>query len=389
MQITNLKQNVDLIETGQKSIYLVGTAHVSQASTELVDQVIREISPSSVAVELCESRFKSLRDPDRWKNTDLVSVIRTGRASVLLAQLMLMGFQKRLGKKLKVQPGAEMMRAIEVAEQQRCQTVLADRDVRTTLKRTWASLGFWNTCKLPFVVASAMSAQDEISEEEIERLKSSDGLEALMKDFSESFPAVKSALIDERDRYLAAKIRSAPGSKIVAVVGAGHVPGIKRFIGEEIDLRPLEEIPPKSMTSRVVGLLLPSLVIGLIIAGFFSSGVTTSKEMVLSWIWITGLSAALGSAICLAHPLTIVSAFLSAPITTLHPLLASGWIAGLVEAILRKPRVSDLETIGEDITSVKGLWRNRVSRTLMIVALTNLSGSVGMLLGAKAVASLL
>lgn len=384
-----LPQNVDLIAVDGKSVFLVGTAHVSNASAQLVEDVIRMVRPDSVAVELCSARYNSLRDPDRWKNTDLVSVIRSGRSSVLLAQLMLMGFQRKLGKKLNVTPGVEMMRALSVAEEHRCETVLADRDIRTTLKRTWAALNFWNTLRLPLVVLGGLGTSPTITEEEIERMKTADGLECLLKEFSDSFPSVKAALIDERDRYLAAKIRSAPGQKVVAVVGAGHVPGIKRFIRDDIDVEPLERIPPPKLSSRIIGLLLPSLVIGLVIAGFFSSGMTTSFEMVQTWVWITGLSAALGSAICLAHPLTILAAFVSSPITTLHPLLASGWIAGLVEAIIRKPRVSDLETIGDDIMTIRGLWRNRVSRTLMIVAFTNLCGTIGMIIGAKEVASIL
>jgi pheromone shutdown-related protein TraB len=386
---TALKDNLDLIRLHDKEIYLVGTAHVSKSSEELVETTIREVQPDCIAVELCDSRYQSLKDPERWKNTDLFSIIRSGRSSVLLAQLILAGYQKRMGDKLNIRPGAEMMKALSLADELKVKTTLADRDVRTTLKRTWSALSFWQTLKLPFTVLMNLSAEQEIDEKEIERLKSSDGLEEVMREFSEAFPAVRNALIDERDRYLSRKIADAPGKKIVAIVGAGHVPGIKRQIGAPIDLAELEVIPRAKLSSKIISWLIPVLVVGMIVAGFFFYDLKTSYNMVVAWFWITGISAAIGSAICLAHPLTILTAFVTAPITTLHPLLASGWFAGLVEAAIKKPRVSDLETILVDINSVRGLWRNRVSRTLLVVAFTNLAGSIGMVIGTKVVASML
>ena len=382
-------QNVDQISLGGKAIFLVGTAHVSKASADLAEQVIRQVKPDSVAIELCEPRYQSLKNPDRWKNMDIVSVIRQGKAYVLMAQLMLAAFQKKLGDQLKIKPGAEMVRAAEIAEETGARIVLADRNVTTTLKRTWASLGFWSMGKLFFAMLGGLFSEQKIDEAEIERLKSSDALDELMREFSKALPEVRISLIDERDKYLAEKIQSAPGTRIVAIVGAGHVAGIKRYLGTKIDIEALDALPPPSSLARLLGMGIPALFIALIVAGFFYSGAETSAHMVGAWILITGGFAALGSLIALGHPLTILSAFVASPFTTIHPLLASGWVAGLVEAMIRKPRVGDLEHIAEDLSTYGGWYRNRVSRILLIMALTNLFGTIGALWGIKVVASML
>jgi pheromone shutdown-related protein TraB len=382
-------QNVDQISIGGKEIFLVGTAHVSKASADLAEQVIRQVKPDSVAIELCEPRYQSLKNPDRWKNMDIVSVIRQGKAYVLMAQLMLAAFQKKLGDQLKIKPGAEMVRAAEIAEATGARIILADRNVTTTLKRTWASLGFWSMGKLFFAMLGGLFSDQKIDEAEIERLKSSDALDELMREFSKALPEVRISLIDERDKYLAEKIQSAPGTRIVAIVGAGHVAGIKRYLGTKIDIQALDALPPPSPFARLLGMGIPALFVALIVGGFFYSGAETSAHMVGAWILITGGFAALGSLIALGHPLTILSAFVASPFTTIHPLLASGWVAGLVEAMIRKPRVGDLEHIAEDLSTYGGWYRNRVSRILLIMALTNLFGTIGALWGIKVVASML
>ena len=388
MQETKIKDNVSLIELGDKKIYLVGTAHISKVSADLAEEVIREIKPESVAVELCDSRFQSLKDPERWKNTDIVSVIKAGRIYVLLAQLILASFQKKLGKQLDIQPGAEMMRAMQVADEIGATTVLADREVKITLKRVWASVGFWGGAKVLLAMVMALFSKETISTEDIEKLKSEDALDAALKEFSEKLPRVRKPLIDERDQYLAAKIAAAPGNSVVAIIGAGHIPGIKENIGKEIDLARLEVIPPKTLTLKLVGWSLPGLIIGLMIYGFFGAGAQVSLQMLETWFWITGAMGALGAALALSHPLTIIAAFLATPLATLHPLIAAGWIAGLVEAYLKKPRVSDFETITEDMSSIKGLWSNRVSRIILVIGFTNIFATFGMLWGAKVLAGI-
>jgi pheromone shutdown-related protein TraB len=383
IEISTLADNLDQIIIDQKTIYLVGTAHISQSSVDLVAKTIGEVSPDSVVVELCQSRFDSVKNPERWKSMDLFEVIRTGKTYVLMAQLMLSSFQRRLGDKLNVKPGAEMLEAIKLAESNNHQVILGDRDVTVTLRRTWGSLSFWSCMKLFASALAGIFDKSEVSSDEIERLKSSDALEEAMKEFSEALPEVRSSLIDERDLYLAAKIRSAPGDKIVAVVGAGHVPGIKRHIGESINLAQLEIIPKPSKIYKSLMLVVPALLLFFVVYGFFSGGLDKSFEVVGIWSLVTGATAALGATLALAHPLSILAAFVAAPVTTVHPLLASGWVAGLVEAWLRKPKVSDFESVADDLSSLKGLWKNRISRILLVVALTNLVGSLGMFLALK------
>ncbi|MGI6523790.1 MAG: TraB/GumN family protein [Bdellovibrionota bacterium] len=372
-------QNVDVITLNGKTIFLVGTAHVSKQSVELVDEVISKEVPDAVTVELCESRYKSLQDPDRWKNMDLYSVIKEGKAYVLMAQLALAAFQKKLGQHLDVAPGAEMMQAINAAKREEinAEIVLADRDIKTTLRRTWSALGLWSMLKVIGSTINGMFTSEKFDEDDIERLKSADALDELMKDFSKALPDVRTALIDERDQYLAAKIAEAPGKKIVAVVGAGHVAGIKKWIDKKIDTEALEVIPPPKLLTRIIGWGIPLLLVALIAYGFIDGGMEQGIEKIYIWLAVTSITAAFGSILALAHPLTVLTSFIVAPLTTIHPLLASGWFAGLAEASIRKPRVSDLENIAEDVTTLKGVWRNRVSKILLVVILTNLTGSLG------------
>lgn len=377
MESTQPRENVDIIEHGGRRFVIVGTAHVSEASVALVESVIAEELPDCVAIELCEARYQALSDPDRWKKMDVVSVIRQGRLAMLVAQLMLASFQRKIGKELKVSPGQEMMAAVSSAKLINAKICLADRDVKSTMKRTWAALGWLQKLKLAVLGPLKLLDPEKVEASEIESLKRSDVLEDAMKELSAQFPGVKHALIDERDRYLAEKIRTADGDRIVAVVGAGHVPGIKRVFGTPIDLEALVSNPKAGPWGKVFGWSFLAVFIALIAYGFVEAGAQTGAKMALSWIWINALAAALGAALALGHPLSVLAAALSAPMTTLHPLLASGWFAGLTEAMVRKPTVADLEATLDDLQTVKGLFRNRVTRIILVTALTNLFGMLG------------
>jgi pheromone shutdown-related protein TraB len=388
-QITEIEPNVDLIELDGRSFYIIGTAHVSKNSAELVEKTIREQKPDTVCLELCESRHEALSNPERWKETDIYSVIKTGRAYVLMAQLALSAFQKRLAEEFQIRPGEEMHRAIEVTKELGIDIALVDREVRTTLKRAWAKASFWSLIKMPFSVMFSMFDAKEISQEDIEKLKQSDQLTMVIDEFSGSLPGIKTALIDERDQYLASKILSAPGERLVAVVGAAHVPGIKRVFGSDIDIEALDELPPPKKIFKIIGWGIPLLLLGLVVAGFIVSGRETSEQMIIAWVLANGISAAIGTIIALAHPITIITAFVAAPITSLNPTIAAGWVCGLVEAWLRKPRVVDLEHIADDLSSVRGIWKNRVIRVLLVVVLANVGSSVGTFIGVGWVVSLL
>ncbi len=389
IDLQNLPADVEKISHEGRTIYLIGTAHVSKESAEIAEQVIEQLRPNTVAVELCPSRLRSLREPNRWKNTDIFEVIRTGQTSVLIAQLMLAAFQKKLGDRLNIRPGEEMMRAVHAAEKIGAELVMADREIKTTLKRTWASLGLKSLFSLFHALLTGVISERSMTADEINALKDKKNVDALLNEFSAVFPKIKDALISERDMYLAEKIQKSPGEVVVAVVGAGHVPGIKSWLGKSIDIAKLETIPPKSWQSKAILTAIPLFIIALIAYGFYDGGTDTGLSMAGIWFWATSISAAVGSAVALGHPLTIIACFVSAPFTAINPFLRPGWVGGLTEAILRKPRVSDFETVARDITSVKGVWNNRVSRILLLVILTNLFSLLGAIYGVKVLTSFL
>ena len=287
-----------------KEIILVGTAHVSRESADLVASVIEEEKPDTVAVELCQSRYQAMTDKNRWQETDLIKVIKEKKAFLLLSNLMLASFQKKIGKKLGIKPGEEMLRAIQAAKDMGADIHLADRDIRTTLSRTWRLMGLWTKVKLLMQLITSMGDMDDIKKEDIEKLKEQDVLETLLSELGKSLPSLQRVLIDERDQYLAYKIRTAPGKKIVAVVGAGHVPGIKKYWHVPVDMAALEIIPPKGKWTGFLKWGIPSLVLVLIILGFYLAGANAGASMIKWWVLANAVLAGLGAAIAMAHPLT-------------------------------------------------------------------------------------
>jgi pheromone shutdown-related protein TraB len=370
-------ENVHRITREGREIILIGTAHVSRESADLVERVIVEEQPDTVCVELCKPRYEAIRQQDKWQQTDIVKVIREKRTSILLSQLIMASLQRKIAQKLNIIPGAEMLRAIARAEEIGAEIVLADREIRVTLLRTWRKMGFWSKIKvLPDVILSII-ATDEITEEEIEKLKQQDVLELALQAVGEKLPGLKTTLIDERDLYLAHTISHAPGARIVAVVGAGHVPGILAHLDDQIDIELLNRVPERGIWGRFAGWFFSLAIVGLFIAGFFYSGSQASLKMITWWAAITAGFSALGALIMLAHPLTIAASAIAAPITTLHPLIAAGWVAGLVEATFRKPQVKDFLALPDDIVSVRGFFRNKITRLLLLVAIVNLTTSIG------------
>ena len=360
-----------------KTIYIVGTAHVSAQSVQDVRAAVAAVRPDTIAIELCEPRYQGLVKKDAWRHTNIFQVIRQGKAMFLLAQLVLQSFYRRLGKQLEVEPGAEMLAGAACAEETGARLELIDRRIDTTLKRVWRHLGFWHRVKLFGVLVEAMFSSEEIAGQDIEALKKQDQLEALMGEMGRAFPQIKKRLIDERDVYLAQKLRESAGTCIVAVVGAGHVPGMLEAIRREHSLAELESLPPASAWSKVWPWLIPAAVLALIAWGFFQGGTERGIDSILIWAGVTGTLGALGALGSRAHPLTILSAFLAAPITTLHPAIAAGWVAGLVEAWLRPPAVGDFESLPEALESFRGFIRNPVVRILLVVVLTNIGSSLG------------
>lgn len=369
--------NVHFLSVEDKEIILIGTAHVSRESAQQVEEIIEAEKPDTVCVELCRSRYDSLTQKTLWQETDLLKAVKEKKAFLLLSNLMLASFQRRLGKKLGIQPGEEILRAIQAAEKAGATIHLVDRDIRTTLSRTWRLMGLWTKVKLFTEVIGSLWQMEDITPEQIEEMKKRDVLDSLLSEIGAALPEVRNTLIDERDQYLAFKIRTAPGRKIVAAVGAGHVPGIHTYWSAPVDIELLEQMPPKKRLFSVLKWVIPAGIIGLLAAGFFGYGAAAAANMVTWWALANASLAALGAAVALAHPLTILTAGVAAPLTSLNPMMAAGWVAGLAEAFLSKPKVKDFESLLEDITSVKGFWRNKITRILMVVVFTNLGSSVG------------
>lgn len=372
-----LPESVQELEFDQKKIYLVGTAHVSRKSVEDVRKAIEILRPDMVALELDESRYRNLIDKERWKKTNITSIIRRGEAMLLLSSLIMSSFQRRIGEKLGVKPGAELEEGVRAAADVEAEVVLIDRSIQTTLKRTWANLGLGGKIKMASQLAASLFIAEEIDEETIEALKKEEKLTDVLALLAEEFPMVKGPLIDERDQYMAQKLRDLEGRTVVAVVGAGHVPGIRDYIQREGDIESLETIPVAKIWGKVLKWLIPGVVIGLLVYGFLAGDAGDPVASVLIWVLINGILSALGAALAMGHPLTIVAAFFAAPLTSLNPLLAAGWVAGLVQAFVNKPTVEDLERLPEDIQVARGFWKNPVSRILLVVAFANIGSTLG------------
>jgi len=342
---------VDFLTCDGKQIILIGTAHVSRQSAKLVEDTIHEQSPDTICVELCETRLASLKDVDRWRNMDIVKVIKEKKALMLFMNLLLASFQKKMADKFDIKPGQEMINAIKAAEK----------------------------IKFIFSLIFSFGAADDIKEEDIEKMKQEDILQTILSDVKKTHPIIEKVLINERDQFLAEKIRTAPGEKIVAVVGAAHAPGIKKYLAsnDKIDLSELNRIPPAGKTGQILKWLIPAVILFLVAMGFSMKGESIGADMIWVWIIAHSLLAGIGALLALAHPLSILSAVLFAPFSPLNPIIKVGWVSGLVEAFTKNPKVKDLEAIPHDISSIKGFWRNNVTRILLVVVFTNLGSSIG------------
>ncbi len=379
-------ENIHRLDLDGREIILIGTAHISKASVEEVETLIEAEKPDTVCIELCQARYQAITEASRWKNTDIVKIIRERKAPLLLANLIMSSYQKKLAKKFNVQPGQEMKQAIASADAVGAEICLADRDLQVTMLRLWRSSNFWGKMKLFFQFMLGIIMDEELTEEEMEKMKSKDILSAALDELSTAFPQIKSIVIDERDQYLAQKIKDAPGEKVVAVLGAGHIPGIIEEIRRDHDLSKLSAIAPSPVINKIAGWSIPVLIVALI-ALTFSVDRATGTEQILAWILWNGSLGLLGAVIALAHPLSMLTALLVAPISSLSPLLAAGWFAGLTEALVRKPSVNDFESLAEDIHTMKGFWRNKVTRILLVVVFVNLGSTVGTVIGGAEVVS--
>ena len=362
-----------------KEIFLIGAAHVSMESVNLVREVIEEENPDIVAVELDKQRYDSLLNERKWDETEIHNVIRTGRIYLFLLQLLLTNFQRRIGDELGVKPGSEMLKAIELARERSIEIALVDRDIRITLKRAFKKMSLREKFKLFLGFLSGILEEEEINDEILERLKDKDIVTEMVEELSREMPSIKGVLIDERDRYIANKIINLEGEKIVAVVGAGHVDGIKKFIESKNGkkgIEDLEEIPKSGNWLRYIGYLIPVIFLSIVGWGFYTNGAELTIEMLYKWFLINGSLSALGVILALGHPLSVITAFLAAPFTSLNPTLAAGWFAGLTEMWIRRPRVKDFDGLF-GLKRLRDYWENRVTRILLVIVFANIGSSIG------------
>ena len=378
-----MSNTIKKIALSGRTIVLIGTAHISHESVTEVSAIIGQEKPGRVCIELDSTRLQSLTQGSHWENLDIGKVLKEGKGFFLLANLALSGFQKRMGSSIGAKPGEEMLAAVKAAEEAGIPWSCCDRDVQVTLKRAWARSNFWNKSKLMASLVSSAFSNEKLSEAEIEQLKDKNELEQMMNELADYLPSVKEVLIDERDRYLASKIFEAKEELVVAVVGAGHMAGIERWLqkldsGEiDSDVSSIDIVPPPSRLAKSAGWIVPAVIVLLIAVGFLRSGTQASLSLMLRWILLNGSLAAIGSALCLAHPGTIAVSFLMAPIATLNPLVGIGLFAGVAEAYLRKPTVQDFERLSDDVMSVKGFYRNKVTHILLVFFLSSIGGMIG------------
>lgn len=364
-----------------KEIILIGTAHISQQSVDTVVSAIEEQLPDAVCVELDHQRYQALINQQGWESLNIKDLIKKKQLPFLLANLALSSYQKKMGLQTGVKPGAELAAAARTAEERGMEVELVDRNIRTTLLRVWRKTGLWNKMKVMASLLASIFEDQDIDEEELARLREGDTLSAMLDEMSELLPSVKTTLVDERDTYMAYHIRNAPGEKILAVVGAAHLPGIVRHLtGEEIPVATITEIdtiPPKSTLSKIIPWLIPGIVIALFVGGFFFGKHEQLADAAAAWVLANGLFSAFGTLLALGHPITIVSAFIAAPLTSLNPTIGAGFVTAFVQTMVAAPTVGDMERVGEDLVTIKGWWRNRLARVLLVFLFSSLGSSIG------------
>ncbi len=383
----------EIVERDGVRYTLLGTAHVSRASIEAVEKAIGTGTYDTIAVELDDNRLRALTEPDMLHKLDLFQILREGKTGLVAANLALAAYQRRLAEQLGVEPGAELKAAAVGARDRGLELAVIDRDVGTTLRRAWNKLGFWGRSKLMAGLAGSLFVDEKVGEEEIERLKEGDLLESSFGDFATQTPELFEAVIAERDRFMAAKLRqlaATPGPReVLAVVGAGHLKGLATHLRTDTAspsemLVELNSLPQKSSIPWL-SILLAVFLVGGFAWGIHKGGLEVGGELILRWVLITGAGGALGCLAAGGHPLSIIAAFIASPLTPLHPALSSGMVSAGVEAWVRKPTYVDFLSLRADTSHVSGWWRNRVARVFVNFILTNAGTAIAVWIAGAAV----
>lgn len=379
------EQPIRIIEAGGVTYTLLGTAHVSRASMEAARTMAASGEFDAIAVELCPSRHNTLMNPDALARMDLFQVVREGRMAMAAASLALGAYQQRLAEQFGIEPGAEMKVSVEAAREAGLPILLIDREVGTTLKRCWHAVPWWRRTMIATGLVASVLSRDKVSEDEIERLKEGDMLESAFAQFAEEAPEIYPPLIAERDRYMAARLRQEAAAcgctRILAVVGAGHLKGIANHLTDsatapETEIAALDSIPPPARWPKFI----PWAIVALVLTGFaigFARSPELGLALVADWVLINGGLSALGAITAAAHPLTVVTAFLAAPLTSLNPTIGVGFVTAPAETWLRKPRMGDFANLRHDVASAAGWWKNPVARVFLVFLFTTLGSAVG------------
>ncbi len=375
--------DVAIITLGDKTILLVGTAHISQQSTDLVKKVIEQEQPDTVCIELDERRYAALSRPANWENLDLKQVVRNKQLTTLMVNLILATYQKKLGGQLGIMPGAELLAAAQTAERLNIPIKLCDRDVRVTLRRAWHATSFIKKGYLLATLLTSLFDKTELDEQKLSDMRRKDVLSELITQLGEALPHTKQVLIDERDIYMAEKIKGSPGKRLVAVVGAGHIEGIKQVITEDNSgiVEAISIIPPTRRLSKIIGWLIPSLIILALVSIGLCQGIEQFTANTVYWILANGIPSALGALIACAHPTTIFSAFAAAPITSLTPLIGAGYVCAFVQILSKPPLVKEFEAASKDIRSFRGWWKNKLLRIFLVFLFTTFGSGIGTWIG--------
>jgi len=379
----NYTEDVQTVNKGGRKFIIVGTAHISRQSADLVREVIEKENPDVVCVELDEKRLKALSEKNRWENLDLKSIIKQKQLSTLIINLVLSSYQKKLGEKLGVTPGTELLEAVNTAKEKNIPIELCDREVRITLRRAWHSMGFWQKMKLVVGGFGGIFEKQELTEEKLAELRSKDVLSEMMDELGKAMPVLKTVIIDERDQYLAEKMKQSKGNKIVSVVGAGHAQGIIKALdnNEQINIKEIEEIPKPSPVAKIIGWGIPAIIIASILFIGYSKGLSEAGDNAIFWILANGIPSAFGALLALAHPITIITSFFAAPITSLTPLIGAGYVAAFVQVYFQPPLVKDFQNVGENAKQFFMWWRNRLLKVFLVFILASLGSVLGTYVG--------
>jgi len=375
--------DVAVVTLNDKTILLVGTAHISQQSADLVLQVIEQEAPDAVCIELDSKRYAALSKRANWENLNLKQVVRSKQLATLMVNLILAAYQKKLGDQMGVIPGAELLTAAQAAEQRGIPIALCDRDVRITLRRAWRAASFVQKGYLLVALLTSLFDATELDEAKLSEIRHKDVLSALLNELGAILPHTKAVLIDERDVYMSEKIKQTPGRRLVAVVGAGHLEGIKRLIQQDnsTQMAAISSIPPGGATGKFLAWGVPALILLSLLLIGLRQGVDAFAANAVYWILAHGIPTALGALIAFAHPATIVSAFAAAPVTSLSPLIGAGYVCALAQVMTCPPVVREFETARQDIGTIKGWWRNKLLRIFLVFLLTTFGSSLGTWLG--------